>query len=117
MTDIVTYLVEVVCIRNKTAAHVAMQFGNTWLSRYPRPQNVIHDQGGEFTGTNFYMGLRVHNINDTTTTAKNPQAKSVCERMHQEIDYTLRVLSTMAPPQGVAQAEQLVDTDIADHCN
>jgi transposase InsO family protein len=91
-----------------------MQFENTWLSRYPKPQNVIHDQGGEFTGYEFVHRLHVHNINDRTTTAKNPQANAVCERMHEAIVNTLRVLSTMAPPQGVAQAEQLVDTAIAD---
>jgi hypothetical protein len=34
--------------------------------------------------------------------------------MHQAIGTTLLVLSTMAPPQGIAQAEQLVDTAIAD---
>jgi hypothetical protein len=34
--------------------------------------------------------------------------------MHQAIGNTLRVLSTTAPPQGIAQAEQLVDTAIAD---
>jgi hypothetical protein len=34
--------------------------------------------------------------------------------MHQAIGNTLRVLSTMAPPQGATQAEQLVDTAIAD---
>jgi transposase InsO family protein len=114
MIDMVTNLVEVVRLSNKTAAHVAMQFENNWLSRYPRPQNVIHDQGGEFTGYEFLHRLHVHNIRDRTTTAKNPQANSVCERMHQAIGNTLRVLSTMAPPQGATQAEQLVDTAIAD---
>ena len=34
--------------------------------------------------------------------------------MHQTIGNTLRVLSTLNPPEGVAQAEQLVDTAIAD---
>jgi hypothetical protein len=34
--------------------------------------------------------------------------------MHQAIGNSLRILSNMAPPQGVAQAEQLVDTAIAD---
>jgi hypothetical protein len=34
--------------------------------------------------------------------------------MHQPIGNTLRVLSTMEPPQGAEQAEQLVDTAIAD---
>jgi transposase InsO family protein len=112
--DMVTNLVEIVRLTNKTAAHVAMQFENTWLSRYPRPQNVIHDQGGEFMGYEFLDRLHVHNIRSRTTTAKNPQANSVCERMHQAIGNTLRVLTTMNPPQGIVQAEQLVDTAIAD---
>jgi transposase InsO family protein len=114
MIDMVTNLVEVVRVNNKTAAHIAMHFENTWLSRYPRPLNVIHDQGGEFIGYEFLRRLQVHNIRSRTTTAKNPQANSVCERMHQAIGNTLRVLYTMEPPQGVVQAEQLVDTAIAD---
>ena len=114
IVDMVTNLVEVVRIDNKTAAHVAMHFENTWLSRYPRPQNVIHDQGGEFTGYDFQHRLEVHDINSRPITAKNPQANSVCERMHQTIGNTLRVLSTMDPPCGVSSAKQLVDTAIAD---
>ena len=112
--DVVTNLVEVVRIHNKTAAHVALQFENTWLSRYPRPTCVIHDQGGEFIGHEFQERLRVHNIISRVTTAKNPQANAVCERMHQAIGNTLRVLTTMEPPQGAVHAEQLVDTAIAD---
>jgi transposase InsO family protein len=114
MIDMVTNLVEVVRVHNKTAAHVAMQFENTWLSRYPRPMNVIHDQGGEFIGQKFLQRLHVHNIRSRPTTTKNPQANSVCERMHQTIGNTLRTLSTLHPPEGLAQAEHLVDTAIAD---
>jgi hypothetical protein len=62
MIDMVTNLVEIVRIDNKSAAHVAMHFENTWLSRYPRPQHVIHDQGGEFMGRDFQHRLEVHNI-------------------------------------------------------
>ncbi|KAG7361614.1 hypothetical protein IV203_036715 [Nitzschia inconspicua] len=45
---------------------------------------------------------------------KNPQANSVCERMHQAIGNTLRVLTTLEPPTGADSARQLVDTAIAD---
>jgi transposase InsO family protein len=114
MIDMVTNLVEVVRIANKTSAHVAMQFENTWLSRYPRPLSVIHDQGGEFMGHESQHRLRVHQITSRPTTAKNPQANSVCERVHQAIGNTLRVLTTLNPPQGVVNAEHLVDTAIAD---
>mmetsp|Transcript_24155 Transcript_24155/g.44924 ORF Transcript_24155/g.44924 Transcript_24155/m.44924 type:complete len:177 (+) Transcript_24155:849-1379(+) len=48
------------------------------------------------------------------TTSKNPQANSVCERMHQSIGNSLRVLSTMNPPNGITSAKQLVDSAIAD---
>jgi hypothetical protein len=91
-----------------------MQFKNTWLSRYPRHMNVIHDQGGEFTGHKFLHRLQVNNVNSRPTISKNPQANSVCERMHQTIGNTLQVLSTLNPPEGVEQAEHLVDTAIAD---
>jgi transposase InsO family protein len=114
MIDMVTNLVEVVRIDNKSAAHVAMHFENTWLSRYPRPLNVIHDQGGEFVGYDFQRRLEVHDIRSRPTTAKNPQANSVCERMHQAIGNSLRVLSTMNPPRGATNAKHLVDTAIAD---
>jgi transposase InsO family protein len=114
MIDMVTNLVEIVRIDNKSAAHVAMHFENTWLSRYPKPQHVIHDQGGEFMGRDFQHRLEVHNIKSRPITAKNPQANSVCERMHQAIGNTLRVLSTLDPPRGVGNAKQLIDTAIAD---
>jgi hypothetical protein len=48
--DMVTNLVELVRLDNKTSEHVAMHFENTWLSRYPKLLHCIHDQGGEFTG-------------------------------------------------------------------
>ena len=112
--DMVTNLVEAVRIDNKTSAHIALQFENTWLSRYPRPMNVIHDQGGEFTGDDFQYRLEVHDIHSTPITSKNPQANSVCERMHQSIGNTLRVLQTLEKPRGVGSAKQLVDTAIAD---
>ena len=110
IVDVVTNLVEVTRIDNKSAAHVAMH----WLSRYPRPMNCIHDQGGVFTGFDFRDMLYRHGIVDKSTTAKNPQANSVCERMHQAIGNTLRVLSTMHPPRGTSSARQLVDNAIAD---
>jgi transposase InsO family protein len=110
----VTNLIEVIRIDNKSAVHVAMHFENTWLSRYPRPMNCIHDQGGEFTGFDFRDMLDRHGIVDRSTTAKNPQANSICERMHQAIGNTLRVLSTMNPPRGTTSARQLVDTAVAD---
>ena len=62
MIDMVTNLAEVVRIENKTSDHVAMQFENTWLSRYPRPMFCIYDQGREFVGFPFQRLLARYNI-------------------------------------------------------
>jgi hypothetical protein len=49
----VSNLVELVRIENKSAAHLGMLLENTWLARYPKPSQCLHDNGGKFIGTNF----------------------------------------------------------------
>lgn len=111
--DMVTNLVELVRLENKTSAHVALQFENTWLSRYPKPLHCIHDQGGEFTGYAFQRLLQRMNIHSHPISVKNPQANSICERMHQTVGNSLRAMEAMNPPQGVESAIQMVDTALA----
>ncbi|CAJ1938120.1 unnamed protein product [Cylindrotheca closterium] len=88
-------------------------FENAWLARYPRPATVIHDQGTEFTGFDFQNHLNLHGIEPRSISAKNPQANAVCGRMHQTIGNSLRVLVTLNHPFDTNDAEQLVDTAIA----
>ena len=111
--DTVTNLTEVIRIQNKSSAHVALLFENNWLSRYPRPVKCIYDQGNEFIGFSFQHMLQRHGIAPRPTTVKNPQANSICERMHQTIGNTLRLMYSLHPPDGVQTAEQMVDTAIA----
>ena len=56
--DPVTNLVEMIRLERKTASHVSQQFANVWLSRYPRPNKCIHDNGGEFIGWEFQQLLQ-----------------------------------------------------------
>ena len=88
--DLVTNLVEIIRLNNKTAEHVSQQFENLWLSRYPRPNKCVHNQGGEFMGFEFQRKLQQHGIQDTATTSCNPQANSICERMHQTVANVLQ---------------------------
>jgi hypothetical protein len=39
--DLVTNVTEIVRIENRTAAHVTLQFENTWLARYPQPIHMV----------------------------------------------------------------------------
>jgi transposase InsO family protein len=111
--DTTTNLVELVSIDNKSAAYIARKFEQTWLARYPMPKTCVHDQGGEFIGYPFQNMLRQHGIKSHATTAKNPQANALCERMHQTVGNTLRALHSMQPPDGIDSATQLVDMALA----
>lgn len=111
--DTTTNLVELVRLEDKTAAHVARKFEQTWLARYPKPTVCIHDQGGEFIGYAFRNMLQQYRITAQVTTAKNPQANALCERMHQTVGNTLRAMHSMNPPDGIASATQLVDMALA----
>lgn len=111
--DTVTNLVELVRLDNKTSAHVALCFENTWLARYPRPLFCTYDQGGEFIGWPFQQLLQRHGIHGQCASWKNPQANAVCERMHQTVGNSLRAMTTMNPPAGIEHANQLVDTALA----
>jgi hypothetical protein len=86
---LVKNLTEIVRIENKTAAHVALQFENTWLAQYPRPIHMVYDQCGEFVGFQFQQMLDRHHIHKYPIKAKNPQANALCERMHQAVDNSL----------------------------
>jgi hypothetical protein len=77
--DPVTKLTELIQIDGKTAAHIGAKFEQGWLSRYPRPMQCIHDNGGEFTGEHFQLRLQTNGIKDVPTAVKNPQANSICE--------------------------------------
>eukprot|EP00957_Ditylum_brightwellii_P203516 15334982-Ditylum_brightwellii.AAC.1 len=110
--DLVSNLAEIVRFDNKTAEHVAQKFENSWLARYPRPVKCIHDNGGEFIGGAFQQMLQRHGIRDTSTTAYNPQANSVCERLHLTVANILRA-STNNRANNMQQAQRAVDDALA----
>lgn len=88
--DPVTNLVEIQRLEAITAEAVGQMFENLWLSRYPRPNRCIHDNGSEFIGSEFQEVLERNGIIDVPTTSRNPQANAICERMHQTIGNVLR---------------------------
>jgi len=110
--DTTTNLVEVIRLDNMTAAHTARKFEQAWLSRYPRPTRCIYDQGTNFKAE-FLRCLYDNGIKRAPTTVKNPQANAICERMHQAVGNTLRVLQTLHPPAGITSMNELVDTALA----
>ena len=108
---------EIARLKNKTCAHVATKFYQMWLARYPRPLRCIHDNGGEFIGQEFQDTLKHYGIQDCPTTAKNPQANSIVERMHLTAGSIFRAMVTEAQKNNrhllPADLDDYVDTAIS----
>ncbi|KAE8983069.1 hypothetical protein PR001_g23554 [Phytophthora rubi] len=81
---------EVIMQHGRTSATTALSFERCWLYRYPRPKQVIHDRGPEFTGEEFQVLLRSMAIKAKPISTKNPQANAICERVHFEISNIIR---------------------------
>jgi transposase InsO family protein len=110
--DVVTNYVKIVRLDNKTAEHVAAQFRNQWLARYPRPNTVIFDPGTEFKGA-FRDQLMKFGIVPAPTTVKNPQANAIVERLHQTIGDVLRAMIYEDPPEHSIEASHTVNHALA----
>jgi hypothetical protein len=80
-----------------------------WLSRYPWPEHCLHNNGGEFVGSEFQFFLRGCRIKDALTSSKNAQANAVCERMHQTVGNVLQTLLHSEPPQDVTRAKAFIE--------
>jgi hypothetical protein len=69
---------------DKTSARISQLFNQVWLSRYPRPKEVVFDNGSEFK-KDFLPLLKDFSIKPKPTTIKNPQANSPVERIHKVV--------------------------------
>ncbi|GMF54186.1 unnamed protein product [Phytophthora fragariaefolia] len=81
---------ELIMQQGRTSATTALSFERCWLCRYPRPKQVIHDRGPEFTGEKFQVLLRSIGIKAIPISTTNPQTNAICERVHLEISNIIR---------------------------
>ena len=83
--DQATRWIEVGVQPDKNSLTTAEKFDREWICRYPRPVQVIHDLGAEFTGDEFKERLQSNGIKSKPITAKNPQANEICDSVHMEL--------------------------------
>ena len=70
-------------INNKQSSTVAQQMETAWLTRYPWPEEVIHDQGSEPLGDFADMIKEDYpTIKQQPTTTWNPQVDGILDRAH-----------------------------------
>ena len=111
--DVTTNLLEIEPITTQTSAECARAFEKGWLSHYPRPMRVIHDQGSKFMGSPFQDLLHRAGIKSVPTTARNLQGNSIIEAVHKSVGQVLRTLVHVHNPQTVHQAKAVCDTALA----
>ena len=111
--DVTTNLLEIEPILTQTVVECARAFENGWLSRYPQPVHVIHDQGSEFMGSAFQDLLRRAGIKSVPTTAHNPQGNSIIEAVHKSVGQVLHTLIHIHQPKTVHEAKATGDTALA----
>ena len=90
MIDPATGWFEIVQVKNKESHTVAEIVEQAWLCRYPWPTTIILDRGSEFMGEFSRMIREDYGIKKRAITARNPQANSIIERVHQTIGQMLR---------------------------
>jgi hypothetical protein len=66
-------------------------FYETWLCRYPRPEEIGFDNGGEFKQV-FARMCTNYGIKRKHSTSHNPQSNGIIERIHQVVGNSLRTL-------------------------
>ena len=67
---------------NPRADYCWERFEICWLSKYPKPNKCVYDNGNKFLEKGFQDILDKHKIQGKTTTVKNAQSNGICERMH-----------------------------------
>jgi RNase H-like domain found in reverse transcriptase/Reverse transcriptase (RNA-dependent DNA polymerase)/Integrase zinc binding domain len=90
MIDPATGWFEMRQIQTKSADRIANLLEEVWLSRYPWPTQIVFDRGSEFKAEVYKMITEAYGIKARMTTARNPQANAVVERVHQTIGNMIR---------------------------
>ena len=85
MIDPATGWFKIAPVTTKSADIVANIVEQTWLNRYPWPQEVILDRGTEFMAEFAQMITEDYGIKKKPITKQNPQANAIVERVHQTI--------------------------------
>jgi len=80
--DEATNWVEFALVKDIDSKQASSALDKTWFCRYPRPTEFTFDNGAEFIGQEFQELLHSYGITPKPTTAKNPQANGIIERVH-----------------------------------
>ena len=74
---------------------IANLIETTWLARYPRPIEIMYDQGKEFIGHEFrkYQIETEYGITSKPSTSGNPTSNAILEQIHQVLGNLVRTFN------------------------
>lgn len=90
MIDPSTGWLEIVPLHTKRADVIANLVEQNWLTRYPKPDQVVYDRGTEFMAEFTTMCERDYDLTKKPITVRNPQANAIVEWVHQTMGNMLR---------------------------
>ena len=94
---------------DKTSDRIARLVNKQWFCRYPRPVEVVFDNGSKFK-LYFLHLLDSYGVTKKPTTVKNPQANGILERTHQTFGNMLRTSELdMADSVKPEHVEEFID--------
>lgn len=85
-----TKWIEAVPVRNIEAETVAKALFNTWISRFGVPERVTSDRGSQFRSELFHQLCQLLGAQHIKTTAYNPKADGMVERIHKQLKAALK---------------------------
>ncbi|EJK69288.1 hypothetical protein THAOC_09464, partial [Thalassiosira oceanica] len=80
-----------------------------WMCRYPWPKRVVHDGGPEFKANFQTYVQNKYQVKTVQTTAHNPQANAICERMHLTVQQLINIYCDLNQPRTREDARAIVD--------
>ena len=94
MIDPITGWFEIAQYKDKREISSANLVETTWLSKYPRPIEIMHDKGKEFIGHGFRKYINgKKGITAKPSTLVNPMYNAVLERIHQVLGNLVRTFN------------------------
>ncbi len=101
VVDHLTGFAEAIPLPDKRAATVWAAL-DVIFARYGYPEEIVTDNGSEFTAAEIRAQYEQHGIRHLRTTALHPQSNGATERFHRTIKDTIRRLSNNRPREWAA---------------
>ena len=93
MIDPLTGCLKITQYNNKRVISIANLVETTWMSRYPRPMEIMYDQGKQFIGNEFRKPLieMEYGITAKPSTLRNITSNKILEHIHQVLVNLVRI--------------------------